>query len=120
MRAQSAKNKGRRLQKLVRDTILKLFPQLEPDDVRSTSMGASGEDILLSPAARKLFPYTVECKNVEKLNIWDAIKQARAFKNDHTELVVFKKNGENPYVALPLDKFMELVVEKSKNSPNNS
>jgi len=120
MRAASAKQKGRVLQQLVRDTILKFFPQLEPDDVRSTSMGASGEDILLSPAARKLFPYTVECKNVEKLNIWEAIKQARGFGQPHTELVIFKKNRENPYVALPLDKFMELVVEKSKNSPDNS
>jgi hypothetical protein len=120
VRPSSAKNKGRRFQQFVKDTILKYFPTLEEDDVRSTSMGAPGEDILLSPAARRLFPYTVECKNVEKLNIWEAIRQARSFGQKHTEIVVFKKNQEIPYVALPLDKFMELVVEKSKNSLNNS
>ena len=39
-------------------------------------MGDSGEDILLSPAARKLFPFSVECKNQEKLNIWSSLEQA--------------------------------------------
>lgn len=35
---QAAKAKGRNLQKLIRDKILALFPQLEADDVKSTSM----------------------------------------------------------------------------------
>ena len=63
MKTRSAKNKGKRLQNEVRDLILETFKQLEPDDVRSTTMGDSGEDVLLSPAARKLFPFSVECKN---------------------------------------------------------
>ena len=58
----SSKAKGRRLQQAVRDGILEAFPALEPDDVKSTSMGAGGEDVQLSPAARKLFPYQIECK----------------------------------------------------------
>ena len=62
MKAQSAKAKGRKLQQVVRDGVLKRFPSLEPDDVRSTSMGAGGEDVQLSPVARRLFPYQVECK----------------------------------------------------------
>ncbi len=65
MRTSSAKAKGRRLQQKVRDLILETFSELEEDDVRSTSMGASGEDVLLSPLARKKFPFSVECKNVE-------------------------------------------------------
>ena len=76
MKTRSAKNKGKRLQNDVRDLILETFKQLEPDDVRSTTMGDSGEDILLSPAARKLFPFSVECKNQEKLNIWSSLEQA--------------------------------------------
>ena len=76
MKTQSAKAKGRRLQKEIKELILEKFSSLEEDDVRSTSMGASGEDILLSPAARKLFPFSVECKAHEKLNIWSAIEQA--------------------------------------------
>ena len=73
MKTRSAKNKGKRLQNDVRDLILETFKQLEEDDVRSTTMGDSGEDVLLSPvAARKLFPFSVECKNQEKLNIWSS------------------------------------------------
>ena len=64
------------MQNDVRDLILETFKELEPDDVRSTTMGDSGEDILLSPEARKLFPFAVECKNQERLNIWDSLSQA--------------------------------------------
>ena len=42
-----SKNKGKRLQNNVRDLLLETFTQLEPDDVRSTTMGESGEDIQL-------------------------------------------------------------------------
>ena len=72
MKTQSAKAKGRKLQQWVRDLILETWNELEPDDVRSTSMGAGGEDLQLSPAARRKFGYSVECKNVEKLNVWGA------------------------------------------------
>ena len=81
-----SKNKGKRLQNDVRDLILETFKELEPDDVRSTTMGDSGEDILLSPAARKLFPFAVECKNQERLNIWDSLSQAESGTPDHTYL----------------------------------
>ena len=63
MKTRSAKNKGKRLQNQVRDQLLENFKQLEPDDIKSTTMGESGEDIQLSPAARKLIPYAIECKN---------------------------------------------------------
>ena len=72
MKTRSAKNKGKRLQNKVRDLILEKFQTLEPDEVRSTTMGDSGEDVLLSPAARKKFPFSVECKNQEKINIWES------------------------------------------------
>ena len=61
MKTRSAKNKGKRLQNSVRDILLETFTQLEEDDIKSTTMGESGEDIQLSPAARKLIPYAIEC-----------------------------------------------------------
>ena len=73
MKTSSAKAKGRRLQQKVRDLLLETFTELEPDDIRSTSMGVSGEDLQLSPAARKLIPFAIECKNQEKLNVWDSL-----------------------------------------------
>ena len=99
------------LQNKVRDLILEKFQQLEPDDVRSITMGDSGEDILLSPAARRLFPFSVECKNQEKLNIWSALEQAEDNSNNHIPLVVFKRNRSKTYAVLEFDSLLKLLNE---------
>ena len=109
MKPRSAKNKGKRLQNKVRDLILEKFNQLEPDDVRSTTMGDSGEDVLLSPAARKLFPFSVECKNQEKLNIWSSLQQAEDNAGEHIPLVVFKRNRSKTYAVLEIQDFIDLI-----------
>jgi hypothetical protein len=111
MKPRSAKNKGKRLQNKIRDLILEKFDSLEPDDVRSITMGDSGEDILLSPAARRLFPYSVECKNQEKLNIWSSLEQAEENSGKHTPLVIFKRNRSKTYAVLEFDKLLELLNE---------
>ena len=71
MKAQSAKAKGRRLQQWVRDQLIEQL-EVHPEDIESRSMGAGGEDLIMARAARQKFPYSIECKNVEKLNIWEA------------------------------------------------
>ena len=111
MKTRSAKNKGKRLQNDVRDLILETFTELEPDDVRSTTMGDSGEDVLLSPAARKLFPFSVECKNQEKLNIWEALDQAEGNSGKHTPLVIFKRNRSKTYAVLEFKELLKLLDE---------
>ena len=111
MKPRSAKNKGKRLQNKVRDLILEKFNQLEPDDVRSVTMGESGEDILLSPAARKLFPFSTECKNQEKINIWSSLEQAETNSGNHIPIVIFKRNRSKTYVALEFEKLLELLNE---------
>ena len=111
MKPRSAKNKGKRLQNKVRDLILEKFNSLESDDVRSITMGESGEDILLSPAARKLFPFSVECKNQEKLNIWKSLEQSETNSGKHIPIVIFKRNRTKTYVALEFKKLLELLNE---------
>ncbi len=111
MKPRSAKNKGKRLQNKVRDLILEKFNTLEPDDVRSITMGDSGEDILLSPAARRKFPFSVECKNQEKLNIWSSLEQAETNSGKHIPLLVFKRNRTKTYAVLEFDKLLELIDE---------
>lgn len=106
--AQSAKAKGRRLQQAVRDAVLDAFPSLEADDVRSTSMGAGGEDVQLSPAARKLFPYSVECKNLAKIAVFNYYEQATGH-GDHEPLVVIKQNRSKALAVVDFDHFMDLV-----------
>ena len=111
MKSRSAKNKGKRLQNKVRDLILEKFNTLEDDDVRSTTMGDSGEDVLLSPAARKLFPFSVECKNQEKLNIWSSLEQAENNSGSHAPLLIFKRNRTKTYAVLEFERLLELLDE---------
>ena len=112
MNVRSNKAKGRKLQNMVRDLLRGSFPSLEEDDIKSQTMGMTGEDIVLSPAARKLISYSFECKNVEKLQFWSSVEQAEAnCKNGTTPAVVIKKNRKEPMVAIPLDKFIELIED---------
>jgi len=111
MRTSSAKAKGRRLQQLVRNLILEKYPNLELDtDVRSAIMGETGEDIKLSKKARKLFPYSVECKSLAKVAAYSFYEQAEANTPKGVKpLVVFKANRKKPMVMLDLNHFMEVV-----------
>lgn len=110
MKTSSAKAKGRTLQKLVRDKILDAFPRLEPSDVKSTSMGASGEDVQLSPEARRCFPYSVEAKSRASISVYAWYQQAKTNSPTGMEpLLVIKQNHSRPLVVIDLDAFMELV-----------
>ena len=66
MKTRSAKSKGRRLQNKVKEILLEAFTELEPDDIRTAIMGETGEDIKLSPAARREIPFSFECKTKKK------------------------------------------------------
>jgi hypothetical protein len=72
-------------------------------------MGAGGEDIMLSAKARNMFPYSVECKNQESLNVWKAFGQAVSNCGDHTPMLVIKKNGEKPLAVVPAKHFFKLL-----------
>jgi len=107
---QSRKAKGRRLQQHVRDKVLETFEQLEEGDVRSTSMGASGVDVLLSPLAQRLFPFAVECKNQERLNLWESLDQASKNSTEKSmPLLVFKKNSSKVYCTLEFEDLLKLL-----------
>ena len=110
MKTRSAKNKGKRLQNTVRDILLETFKEdLEPDDVKSAIMGDSGEDIQLSPAARKLIPYSIECKNQEKLNIWSSLEQAEGNSKESTPVLIFKRNRSKTYAVIEFEEIVELI-----------
>ena len=108
MKTQSAKAKGRNLQKWVVQKLIETF-DIHPEDIRSCSMGAGGEDVVMARAAREKFPFSVECKNVEKLNVWDAYEQAKANCNDYEPIVIMKKNHKKPLVVLDAEHFIKLV-----------
>ena len=113
MKTRSAKNKGRKLQNLVRDKLRDAFCQiLENDDINSQIMGVNGEDIVLSPRARQYIPFSFECKNVERLSFWESINQAESNTKKYTSpALVVKKNRQKPYVAIDLDVFIDLIQD---------
>jgi len=111
MNPRSSKAKGRRLQNALRDILRETFPILEDDDIKSQTMGMTGEDIVLSPAAKKEIPYSFECKNVERLNIWESLEQAESNCEDRCPVLVFTKNRKATYAAIPLDQLIKLIKE---------
>ena len=106
MKTQSAKAKGRRLQQWVRDLLIKTF-NLQEGDVESRSMGASGEDIMMSPLARSYFPYSVECKNTEKVNIWKSYEQAKSNCKQFEPMLVIKRNNSKPLIIIDAEYFIQ-------------
>ena len=110
-----SKAKGRKLQNLLRDKLRVAFPSLEDDDIKSQTMGMPGEDIVLSPAARRKIHYSFECKNVERLSFWATVEQCEAnCKDNVSPAIVEKKNRKDPMVAIPLDVFLGLVREQDE------
>ena len=75
MKTSSAKAKGRKLQQWMRNLLIEKL-EVHPEDIESRSMGAGGEDLIMARAAREKFPMSIECKNQEKVNVWEAYKQA--------------------------------------------
>lgn len=110
MKSSSCKNKGRRLQQQVRDSLIEKLG-IDPLDIESTAMGQSGCDLYLSKAARGAFPYGVECKNVEALNVWASMKQCEtnASKEKLTPLLVIHRNNSKTYALVELDELLRLV-----------
>jgi len=112
MNNKSRKAKGRLLQNLVKDKIIKLFPALTSDDIRTSMMSEAGADVkLISVMARKLFPYDVECKNREEYKtIYKHFKQA--IKHGNLEpILIIKMNRERPLAVIDLDHFFEMLAK---------
>lgn len=111
MRTSSAKAKGRRACQELQALILRWFPDLSVRDVRVTPSGSTGEDVQLSEAGAKAFPYAVEVKNQERLNIWQSLLQTcqHATKLKLQPLLAFRRNRSQLWVAVRADHFFELV-----------
>ena len=109
---QARKAKGRALQQKVRDAILAAFPVLEKDDVKSTGMGQGGEDVQISPAARKLFPYSVECKRNKSFAVYGPYEQAVANSAGFEPVLVIQGDRKKALALIDLEHFIELTTRK--------
>ena len=108
----SRKAKGRRFQQAVRQDLIDHLGVSE-GDVLSTAMGQSGCDLYLSPAARALFPYGVECKAQETISLpaWWKQCESNASKVELTPLLLIKRNREEPLAVLRWSDLLALLQQ---------
>jgi hypothetical protein len=111
----SKKAKGRKLQQEIVKLVLETFPFLHEEDIKSAPMGTNGEDVVLSHAAAEWFPFSVEAKNTERLDIWKALAQAESENRGKIPVVVFKRNRTNPYLVISLQQFL-LILDKMREA----
>ena len=110
--SRTAKNKGKAGQNEIRDKLLEAFPQLEPDDIKSTTMGDIGEDIQLSPAARKLIPLTIEVKRRKSAlkTLYDWYAQAKHHGKGEP-VVIFRADYKPWLVVVGIDHYIGLLKD---------
>lgn len=115
----SAKAKGMSLQNSVCLWISELIgvPFLRGDDeslIAPRPSGQNGVDIILRGEARKRFPYSVECKKQEQLNLVDTVEQASANKMADTDwLIVHERKAlSETIVMMSWSAFEKLFMKK--------
>ena len=95
------------MQKWFRDVLIEHL-SIDEEDIESRSMGAGGEDLIMARAAREKFPYSIECKNQESLNVWKSYEQAQSNSGDYEPIVFIKRNNQKPLVVIDADYFINL------------
>jgi hypothetical protein len=106
----SRKAKGRRLQQAVRQDLIEHLG-IDPGDILSTAMGQSGCDLYLSPAARSVFPFGVECKAQERIALpewWEQCTRNAAAEG-LTPLLVLKQSWREPLAVLRWSDLLALL-----------
>jgi hypothetical protein len=97
----SAKGKGRSLQYWICNKISSLLniPYIQSDDsclIHSREMGQHGVDIILRGEALKRFPYSIESKSSESLNLMPVIEQIEANQKKDTDWLIVHKRKALP------------------------
>ena len=108
IKTSSAKQKGRKLQQWVRDEILKLHPTFRAEDAKSTSMGAGGADVTLSPFVTDVLPIQIECKSYARIAVYNWYKQCK--EHGKFEPVLFiKQNHSRPLAIVDAEHYLSLL-----------
>ena len=101
--------KGRKLQILLRDKILKAFRHLKKSDVEISGNGEIGADIKLSRIAKRLVPFQFEAKSQQKFRtLYRFYNQCEGHGNLDSVLVI-KSNSRKPLAIIDLNTFMDLI-----------
>jgi len=117
MKTSSAKAKGRRCAKEAKEVMLRyakhipLEAELTEEDLVVASSGQTGEDLLMSPAARLIFPWNIECKNVERLDLRKSWQQATSH-GSYMPLLVHTRNRDELLCTLRFEDLVALICRK--------
>ena len=119
MKTRSCKSKGAKLQNEVKEIIDTRFPELkEGEDYRSAIMGEKGVDVkLTSVNARRVLPYSIECKYQEKTSIWAWLNQAKEnaelesnkWKVKMEPMLIFRRNRGISYTCVRTEVYFDLL-----------
>lgn len=110
MKTSSCKAKGRKLQDYVAEKLFWTYREAEQGDFKPAIMGETGEDIKMSPLAKTLCPFDIECKNQERLNLWGSIEQTESNTAEgRIPLLIFKRNRSKVYACIELDYLLEMM-----------
>lgn len=108
MKTKSCKAKARRLQRWVKETILRLDLQQQPDyplketDIKVAIMGESGADVIVYP-----WDFYIECKAHEGLKkIYDFCEQAEANAKGKYWAVIVKSNNKPPLAIVKAEEVL--------------
>lgn len=115
IKPRSRKNKGARFQKYVAQKLSDLLgvPLEKDGDLDTRLMGDSGSDIILRGEAKKFYFDGIECKNQERLQIWQALEQAAEYGK--RPLLFFKRNHSKTYVVMEDKDFYKLYNAAKDN-----
>jgi hypothetical protein len=115
----SRKGKGRGLQQEVCRDISEItdIPYDQGDDnclIHSREMGLSGLDVILRGEALQKFPFSVECKCSEGLNIKDTYEQVKGNALPKTDWLIVHKRKSIPEIIVMLswDAFKKILKER--------
>ena len=111
MKPQSAKSKGRKLQQWFTKLLVDVL-DMDEEDLESRPIVSQGEDIIMWKLSRGKFPYSIECKNQEAVNVWKAYAPAQENCKSYEPLVVIKRNRSKPLVLVDAEHFVSLFKEK--------
>lgn len=112
MKPQSAKAKGRSLQKWACEKISELtgYKCGKDKPIESRPSSQSGTDVRLEDQVLKIFPFSVECKFQERWRIPQWIEQAKANKIEGTNwLLICKQSRKPPIVVLEAEAFFDIL-----------
>ena len=99
-----SKNKGKAFEREVAE-----FLRRYGFEARRGIQFRGGQD---SPDVISNFPFHIEAKRVEKLNIYSALEQSKNDAGGNPFCVIHRRNRSETLLTLPLAQFCELFADK--------